>query len=109
MMQRAKASPADRLLYQVLAHGLTDVWRVIPQDIKDGRSAIAFYRHFVSLNLRNPQGELKALHERVMQAGLSDGALKPIKQITHLGDQLREWDRNRIQLEAMSGVVTCGI
>ena len=39
-----------------------------------------------------------------MQAGLSDGALKSIKQITHLGDQLREWDRNRIQLEAMSGV-----
>ena len=59
LMQRAKASPADRLLYKVLVHGLTDVWRVTPQDIKDGRSAIALYRHFVSLNPRNPQGEYK--------------------------------------------------
>jgi hypothetical protein len=104
-MHRAKASHVDRLLFEVMANGMADLWtRTIPLDLRTGQSAIALYRYIVSLNPGNPQGELKALRERVLQAGLSDGPLKPIKQLAHLCAQLREWDRHRIQLEAMSGV-----
>ena len=52
---------------------------------------------------RNQQGELKGLRDQVMHAGLPEAALKSIKQISQIGDQLREWDRKRIQLETMSG------
>ena len=102
-MQRARASPVDGHLFQILQPGLKDVWSDIPMDIRSGRSAIALYRYFVSLKPRNQQGELKVLRDQVMHAGLPDAALKSIKQISQICDQLREWDRKRIQLETMSG------
>ncbi len=71
-MQRAQASPADRLLFQILAPGLKGVLRNIPPDIKDGRSTIALYRYCISLKPRNPQGELRVLRDRVMHAALPD-------------------------------------
>ena len=102
-MQRARESPVDKELFQILQPGLKDVWSDIPMDIRSGRSAIALYRYFVSLKPRNQQGELKGLRDQVMHAGLPEAALKSIKQISQIGEQLREWDRKRIQLETMSG------
>ena len=102
-MQRARESPVDACLFQLMSPGLKDIWNDIPMDIRSGRSAIVLYRYFVSLKPRNQQGELKVLRDQVMHAGLPDAALKSIKQISQLCDQLREWDRKRIQLETMSG------
>ena len=66
-MQRARESPVDACLFQIMSPGLKDVWNDIPMDIRSGRSAIALYRYFVSLKPRNQQGELKGLRDHVVE------------------------------------------
>jgi len=93
-------------MWRVIQPDLGKVWNQIPPGIIVAESAIELFQFFVSLRPRNNQAELKALRNTVMDAGLPDSEIKPVRDLRHMCDTLRTLSRaigeyeNRSQTEA---------